>query len=91
MGRFRGPGTHLFMAATVAGIGIPASIISVRYRGAFRYRTGSPYSGNGLIPASVSLFIMEPGLTGCCTFRYSGILINSMNLVTVQQSSEVVS
>jgi hypothetical protein len=38
--------------------------------GAFWYRTGSPYTGTGLVPASVFLFITAPGLTGCRTFRH---------------------
>jgi hypothetical protein len=37
-----------------AGIGILASFISVRYR------TGFPYSGTGLVPASAFLFIPVP-------------------------------
>jgi hypothetical protein len=35
--------------------------------GTFRYRTGSPYSGTGLIPASAFLFILVPDSP---TFRH---------------------
>ncbi len=39
--------------------GIPASCISVRTE-AFRFRTGPPYSGTGMVPASAFLFIPVP-------------------------------
>jgi hypothetical protein len=44
--------------ADAAGIGIPAFSISVRYgTRAFRFQTGLPYSGTGLVPASAFLFM----------------------------------
>jgi hypothetical protein len=57
---------------TNAGIGIPASVISVRYRSKklpdcvalFRYRTG-----RGI----VSFIQSGTGLTGCRTIRHSGM------------------
>ncbi len=42
-------------------IGIPASV-SHSGNGEFRYRTGSPYSGAGQVPASAYLFIPVPGI-----------------------------
>jgi hypothetical protein len=41
-------------------IGIPASV-SHSGNGEFRYRTGSPYSSTGQVPASAYLFIPVPG------------------------------
>jgi hypothetical protein len=43
--------------ADVAGIGIPEFHISVQYRGAFRYRAGSPYFDTGMVMASKFLFL----------------------------------
>ncbi len=53
-----------------ACIGIPASCISVRY-GAFRYGTGSFYSGTGLVLPSG--FCSFTGLTWSRTVRHFGI------------------
>jgi hypothetical protein len=44
---------------TNAGIGIPASVISVRYR-AKKCRTAQLYSGTGLFPASLDFFSPVP-------------------------------
>ncbi len=38
------------------GIGIP-HLVSQSGTGSFRYRTGSPYTGTGQVPASLFLFI----------------------------------
>ncbi len=56
--------------ADATGICIPASGLTVRFRsipvsehsdtGAFRYWTGSPYSGTGLVPVSALLFVPVP-------------------------------
>jgi hypothetical protein len=59
---------------TNAGIGIPASVISVRYRTKkmpdcatlFRYR---------IVSGIVSFFQSGTGLTGCRTIRYSGTAV----------------
>jgi hypothetical protein len=73
---------------TNAGIGIPAFVISVRYRSKkmpdciilFRYRIGS-----GIVSLSQS----GTGLTGCRTFRHSGISIAVVSIAVV--STAVVS
>jgi hypothetical protein len=44
---------------TNAGIGIPASVISIRYRNK-KCRTASLYSGTGPVPASIVLFSPVP-------------------------------
>jgi hypothetical protein len=50
--------------ASSSGLMLPASAlrhpVSQSGTGAFRYQTGSPYSGTGLVPASVFLIIPVP-------------------------------
>ncbi len=46
-------------------------LVSQSGSGAFQYRTGSPYSGTGLLPASAFMFILI--LTGCQAVRHSGL------------------
>ncbi len=61
--------------ADAAGIGIPASCISVLYWSNRVPRTGSrPYPGTGVVPPKHRHIVHSgTGLTGCRTVRHSGI------------------
>jgi hypothetical protein len=61
---------------TNAGIGIPASVISVRYR-AEKCRTALLYSGTGLVPASL---VFSSPVPDCLDTGLSGIPVVRIKL-----------